>query len=270
MKARPLRGGAPPPRTPDPARRVPFWAALLLLAVAAAVLLTAALLAGRVGPLVAHPSTATPTVRPPRPQSPMTLPPRPTAMAREHAEPSGQWLWWAAGAVGALLLILAVLWLLRALRRPARITASPAGAAAPAVLPPSLSRPADGGDVDATGDRTFDPQRAADYIIASWTAVEGAAARAGHRRPPASTPTEFIRDLAERLGGALPAEPGRSGGDEAPAVMLLRLYHRARFDIAALDPGAASDARVAARALLERIGSLPPAPSDPPGSGKHR
>ena len=267
--------GRPAPHRPDPQRRVPAWAAALLLAVTATALVLVALLAGRAGPLVAHPPTVQVTMPPP-PTGTMSVTQQPSAMpTMQRSQPSGAWLWWVAAVLGGLIVLLVLLWLIRALRRPGRIAAPLVAAATAPMAPASLDWLGEDAAVDLTDGRTFDPHRAADDIIASWTALESAAAHGGHLRQPASTPTEFLHALTDRLGdpalagadaeraagdGLLGAPP--AGGAWTAAVVLLRLYHRARFDTTALAPGAATAARAAVRTLLQAW--------DMPARGSHR
>lgn len=257
-------GGAPSGAGPH--RRVPFRIAALLAAITAAVLLALALLADRAGPLEAHPPTV--SVRPPPPVTMQTLP-TPTALSsappQQEVEVDGSWLWIVLAVIGGLLLILAVVLLIRALRRPGRIAAPPLAAGSAALAPAVLGWLDEDEHADDTDARSFDPRRAADEIIAAWAALESAAAAAGHRRRPASTPTEFLESLIDWFPG--PGSRGDRGGDGMPgrsadggggmaglspaeaSATLLRLYHRARFDTSALAPGAAVRARAAARTL---------------------
>jgi len=254
--------GQIPFRRPDPSRRLPAWVTALVLAAAAAGLTLAVLLAARAGPLEAHPPTVQPQVPTAPPRSAGTPPPLPS-MQPQQTQTDTDWLWWVAAVLGGLLVLLLVIWLIRALRRPGRIVAVPGGTATPPGSPVSLDWLDERAPVDLTDDRTFDPLRAADDIIACWTAVEAAAASAGRPRGSASTPTEFLQRLTERWGDAPAAPISSSGGDGilgpppvagwSASTVLLRLYHRARFDTAALAPGAATAARSAARALLARI-----------------
>lgn len=76
--------------------------------------------------------------------------------------------------------------------------------------------------------------RPRDAVVASWVALEEAAARAGTHRDPAQTPTEF----AGTVLAATPAPPD--------AVARLRtLYQRARFTDRPIDRTAVAQARAA-------------------------
>lgn len=236
-----------------PARRgrVPSGAVALALAGTALVLAALAVAAARVGPLVAHPPAA--AAEPPRAITGADVPAVsfPVPPARPGGEWSAAWLWWIGIAVLVLLAAAALWWLVLALRRrlPRAVAAS-----APAVAVPSLdamlgglSEPA---EADLGDERTFRAARAADDIIGSWETVERAAAAAGLPRRAASTPTEFLEDLtaATEVGGAAADRAARpSSGD------LLALYHRARFDVVALTPGAATRARAAASDIVARL-----------------
>ncbi len=237
-----------------PRRPVPAAAAALILAITAVAVVLVAVIASRAGPLVAHPPTAEPAL--PQPIEASTLPTvtMMTPPPQRQESPSGDWLWWIAAVLADLILIALVIWLVRALRRPARIAPHLGGVAPAAALDAVLGSIADAPPVDIGDERTFDPERSADEIIATWVAVEKVAAILGHRRRAASTPTEFLRALTGEWGD--PAFDDATFGDlafgaEASAAdVLLGLYHHARFDTAALAPGAATAARVAARTLL--------------------
>ncbi len=254
-----------PPPGPDPGRRVPFWVAAMLMAITAGAVVLVAILAGNAGPLVAHPPTAPPP--PPRTISRpvMSQPVMPSMPPQQRSEPSGEWLLWVAVIIGVLILVLLAIWLIRVLRRPGGIAAPSVTPAGPPQSPVALGWLDEDAEVDLGDDRSFDPQRAADDIIASWTAAEATARRMGAARRPESTPTEFLAAATDRWGDADlgDADQRRLGGDEVlgPAPVgegwtasrvLLRLYHRARFDTAALAPGAATTARAATRALITR------------------
>jgi len=273
---------------PDPSRRVPVWAAALALAAVGLAALMVVLLAGRAGPLVAHPpQVELPTLSMPTISMPSHPPAQTGAKQQELSEPSGTWLWWVAAALGALIVLAAVLWIIRMLRQPARIVAPPVSDAGTAAAPTVLASLGDDDEIDIGDDRTFDPLRAADDIIACWTVLERGAAEIGCPRRAASTPTEFLDAVTARLGdaeldgaaqtaarsllGAAPTTP-----DWTAATALLRLYHRARFDTAALAPGGVALARRSARALLEgwhvrrHLAADVPEADDAPRSGRHR
>lgn len=73
-----------------------------------------------------------------------------------------------------------------------------------------------------------------DAVVAAWVALERAAERAGTRRDPAQTPTEFTTTVLA------------STRADADAVATLRgLYHRARFGEAPLGERDLDDARAA-------------------------
>jgi hypothetical protein len=223
----------------------------LLLAGAAAVLIAVALIAGRVGPWVATPPAGpAPTIRPPSVAVSSTVPfATPTGPQSQPEGSSPVWLLVVGIVITTIALLLLVIWLVKALRRPWGPTADAPSmnavksgiALSPAVEP---ERPTD--DTDA---RTFDPRVSANAIIATWASVESSAAAAGCPRRAASTPTEFLAALE----GSFPPPPGEDESDR----VLLRLYHRARFDTGALSPGAAVAAADAADAIRRRL----------PGSG---
>ncbi|MFJ3406892.1 DUF4129 domain-containing protein [Promicromonospora sp. NPDC090134] len=76
--------------------------------------------------------------------------------------------------------------------------------------------------------------RPRDAVVAAWVALEEAAARAGTRRDPAQTPTEFTSTVL----AATPAPPD--------AVTRLRtLYQRARFTDRPIDTTTVAQARTA-------------------------
>lgn len=284
----------PPPRRRG--REVPRWATALLLAMVAVLLVGLAIVAARVGPLRAHPPTSPPDRPAPPPEITMTRPTMPTVATEPGQGPDGSWLWWVGGILAGLVVLFLVLALLRALRRlQYRMTRPPAAAAAPPSGSLSIGWATPEPETDATDARTFDPERAADDIIASWTVLERAAAQLGHGRRPANTPTEFLAALTARLGSVdMPAGDGSAGdgaGDAASAAddragaaagaaeVLLHLYHRARFDVRALDPSAAQQARAAVRALVDAWRLRPSAErqeqtAGPPGAdrtpGRHR
>jgi hypothetical protein len=211
-----------------------------------------ALLAGRVGPWVATP----PEISPPTlnlPQATMTPPSITLSIQRPHtADQTGtaDWIAIVGLAVAALALLTLILWMARALRRPAAPTAGPPVrnpvrsdlALAPVTRDVEVA--------DDTDERTFDPRASANAIIAIWASLETAAARAGCPRRPASTPTEFLDSLENRF----PPPEGEASGDH----LLLGLYHRARFDTAALEPGAAVEADEAARRIRARFPAVVP------------
>jgi hypothetical protein len=197
----------------------------LLGAITAVTLVVLALLADRAGPLEAHPPTV--SVRPPPPMTMPTPPPitAPSSIAPpQKVNPEGSWLWIALAVIGGLLLVLAVVLLIRALRRPGRIAAPPLAAGSAALTPAVLGWLEEDQQPDGTDARTFDPRRAADEIIAAWEALESAAAASGHRRRPASTPTEFLESLTDwyhEAGGSprgtdRPPRVPADGGDGPP------------------------------------------------------
>lgn len=248
-----------PQQTPRRTRpgAVPAAVAGLLLAGTAAVLIAVALVAGRVGPWVATPPIGpAPTIRPPTVVVSASLPQvTDTGQRSEPDAASPVWLIAVGIVIAAIVLLLLVIWVVKALRRPGGPTAgSPTVntvksgiALSPATEP---ERPAD--DTDA---RTFDPRVSANAIIAIWASLEATAAAAGCPRRPASTPTEFLAALEERF----PPPPGEDESDRT----LLRLYHRARFDTGALAPGAAVDAADAADAIRRRLPTGGPRHDEP-------
>lgn len=240
-----IRSAAAPGQT---RRRVPVAGVALALAATALVFAAVAVVAGSVGPLVAHPPT-----RANRPPQAITGADVPVASFAKPPVPTGDswnagWLWWIGAAVLMLAVAAAVWWLVLVLRRrvPRPLT-SPAPVAPPhsiAAMLGSVSGPA---EADLGAGRTFIAARAADDIIASWEIVEAAAAAGGRPRRPAATPTEFLVELASGFGDTSTAQ--------ADADVLLGLYHRARFDVVALAPGAATAARAASAALVRRLAS---------------
>ena len=109
--------------------------------------------------------------------------------------------------------------------------------------------------------------RPRDAVVAAWVALEEAAERAGTRKDPAQTPTEF----AGTVLAATPAPP-------AAVARLRTLYQRARFTDRPIDRPAVAQAREAladiARSLdmhdVETVpGPVPgpPGPPGPPGAG---
>lgn len=260
--------GAATGMTTPPRRRAPSARAMGVLLAAAAGLAIAfvALIAARVGPL-------TVTAPPYRPEAPKVVitasppPPMPTFDMQDlQDQPNGDWLWWVGLVLGGLIAVVLALWLLRALRdwfrRPARPVVAGAGAG---VEPTVWSHLAEPSTVDLGDPRTFHAGRSADDIIASWDIVEAAARALGDPRRDSSTPTEFLSEITADLGDpvfdrrsesgprgydAVLAEVAAAGRTTAGGV-LLHFYHRARFDTAALAPGAASAARRAARQLLD-------------------
>lgn len=281
---------------------MPRWATALLLAMVAVLLVGMAIVAARVGPLRAHPPTSPPARPAPPPEITMSRPTMPTVATEQGQGPNGSWLWWVGGILAGLVVLFLVLALVRALRRlQYRMTRPPAAATAPPSGSLSIGWATPEPEIDATDERTFDPERAADDIIASWTVLERAAAQLGHGRRPASTPTEFLAALTARFGSVdMPAATdsagsGRAATDSAgtdsagtgsagtgragAAEVLLHLYHRARFDVRALDPSAARQARAAVRAMVDAWRVHPSAAQQeqtagPPGTdrtpGRHR
>jgi hypothetical protein len=238
-----------------------------LLAVVSAALIVVALLAGRAGPWVATP----PTGPAPTPHPPTVTPPSlgigapPTAQAKNPQPISAAWLIITGLVIAGALLVLLIVWLIRVLRRPgAPVAGTPHGnqVRSPIALVPATDPD---GVVEDTDARTFDPRVSATAIIATWASLEVAAAAAGSPRRPASTPTEFLAALEAQY----PPPPSEESGDR----VLLRLYHRARFDTGALAPGAATEAAAAASAIRRRFPraaatSAVPGTDDPPDAGR--
>lgn len=84
--------------------------------------------------------------------------------------------------------------------------------------------------------------RPRDAVVAAWVALEDAAARAGTRRDPAQTPTEFTTAVL----ATTPAPPD--------AVTRLRtLYQRARFTDRPVDDPAVDQARTALAAIARSL-----------------
>ncbi|MGB2558106.1 DUF4129 domain-containing protein [Cellulosimicrobium cellulans] len=100
--------------------------------------------------------------------------------------------------------------------------------------------------------RDADPH---DAGVAAWVALEHAAARAGTRRDPAQTPTEFTTAVLT----STPADPHA-------VATLRRLYHRARFGE---NPLGTTDLD-AARHALTRIATDLGAPPDTAAPTDHR
>ncbi|WP_020015294.1 DUF4129 domain-containing protein [Promicromonospora sukumoe] len=98
--------------------------------------------------------------------------------------------------------------------------------------------------------------RPRDAVVAAWVALEEAAARAGTRRDPAQTPTEFT-------GTVLAATPAPAG-----AVTRLRtLYQRARFTDRPVDTTAVDQARTALAEIARSLDVDQPSPGGPAGTG---
>lgn len=89
--------------------------------------------------------------------------------------------------------------------------------------------------------------RPRDAVVAAWVALEEAADRAGTRRDPAQTPTEFTGTVL----AATPAPPD--------AVTRLRtLYQRARFTDRPIDTTAVDQARTALADIARTLDVDPP------------
>ncbi len=256
-------------------RGVPPPVVALLLGLTAAALLAVALLAGRAGPLVAHPPTVTPVVPSTSTPTPVSRVPRPSFLpAQQQQSSSGSEWGLILAALGVFVAILFVIWLARVLRRPRRIDAGrPSATGTAPVTPVVLGHPWDEPEADPSNGRTFDSRRAADEIIAVWVDLETVADSYGARRRSASTPTEFLGSVTDRFGDVELTGSGSGSGDPVASAVLLRLYQRARFDIDALSPRAARQARLAARALADRMAEpvMPvqvSARSDPDGGGR--
>ncbi len=96
--------------------------------------------------------------------------------------------------------------------------------------------------------------RPRDAVIAAWVALEEAAERAGTRRDPAQTPTEF----AGTVLAATPAPP-------AAVTRLRTLYQRARFTDRPIDRPAVTQARAALADIARSLDVEEPDPAaDPP------
>jgi hypothetical protein len=165
----------------------------------------------------------------------------PTLPTPELNPPTGdaRWLTWVLIVVAALLVV-ALLVLLIFWWRGRSGRHHPA-ADEPDEAPPALPDPT----------VAFSARAAADAVIACWLWVEDGAAGVGLPRRSSQTPTEFL----DMLRAAVPLPPSADG--------LLALYHRARFDLAALDPGSAPAARDAAqqiRAALAALSTPEPSP----------
>lgn len=196
---------------PETSRRVPAWVTSIVLAIAAGGLLFAALLAGMMGPLEAHPPTFDSSPLPPR--DGLTLPQHTyqPPSDRSQFEFSVAWLWWIVGIVAGLVCVALVIWVVRTLRRPRRTVGVKPGRTATALAPAILGWLADEAAVDIGAERTVDVRLAADDIIASWEIVEETAAELDYPRPQASTPTEFLTRLTDRFGNPEIAATDRHG-----------------------------------------------------------
>ncbi|MEO7125191.1 MAG: hypothetical protein ABI034_03530 [Nakamurella sp.] len=239
------------------------------MAVGATALVCAAvaIVAGLVGPLVAHPRPAAGALLPAgaakAPPEKLLIPP-----AQWPPGPGVGWLWWIGLALSIVIVVAIVWWLVQALRRPSRPTPMAAPGASAQLIGAMLGDLSEPAIADLGDARSFQAARAADDIIASWEVVEKAAAAFGFPRPAAATPTEFMRYLVTDAGDAGINSEWLAHIDDAvraellptdrtvASAVLLKLYHRARFDTVALAPGAATVARAAARGLVESWGLL--------------
>lgn len=243
-------------RTEPAAPRAPMAATALRYGIAVLALTLVVLVAATAGPLVLEERTAAP----PAPQPAVDIPPPPLLELPEPApgwEVDLSWMWWVLAALAALILVAILRRLARLVRRRVRLSAE-TGDALPALLTPASVGLADSvAEVDFADGRLFDAARSADDIIASWTALERAAALIGLPREVSATPTEFLETLGAAVPGAPELRDGAPGlrddasGLRRDADVLLDAYHRARFDTAALAPGVATAARRAARAWVQ-------------------
>ncbi|MCR1982156.1 DUF4129 domain-containing protein [Cellulosimicrobium cellulans] len=98
-----------------------------------------------------------------------------------------------------------------------------------------------------------------DAVVAAWVALERAAARAGTRRDPAQTPTEFTTAVLT----STPADPHA-------VATLRRLYHHARFGEHTLGTADLDAARHALTRIATDLGTPPDPTPDTPTPADHR
>lgn len=206
------------------------------------------LIAATVGPLVLEERTAS---TPPQ-QLPMDIPPPPLLELPDTApgwDIDLSWMWWALAALAVLIVLAVLRRLARLFHRRVRLSGEVRVALLAVLTPANVGLADAGAEVDLADGRLFDAVRSADDIIASWTALERAAALIGQPRAASATPTEFLAELAVAVSdtGELPTA---SAELRTASATLLDAYHRARFDTAALAPGMATAARDAARAWV--------------------
>lgn len=239
------------------ASHAPLAATALRYGIAVLSLTLVVMVAALVGPLTLQERTATSA------PAPMTIdiPPAPVLEIPDAApgwDVDLSWMWWVVAVLGALITI-AILWhFARMIHRKVRLSAGQS-----VVLPPLLTLASVGltesaAEVDLTDGRLFDAARSADDIIASWTALERAAASVGLPRAASATPTEFLEVLGAAVLGAAVREAAvpEAADLRGDAATLLDAYHRARFDTAALAPGVATAARRAASAWVRACAAI--------------
>ena len=98
-----------------------------------------------------------------------------------------------------------------------------------------------------------------DAVIAAWVALERAAARAGTRRDPAHTPTEFTTAVLTS-----------TNADPHAVATLRRLYHRARFGENTLGTTDLDVARHALTRIATDLGAPPDRTPHTPTPADHR
>lgn len=231
---------------------------LTCLLVATAVLGTATATPWQISP----PQLSVPELTMPDQTMPSAAPdPGPPAAAPEQSQPDTRWFAVVAAILVGLLVAVLLTYVARqllALRRE-RVRARPDK------LPAGATTDTLGDDVDlpeiqdavtrALAHLDGHP-RPRDAVVAAWVALEEAAERAGTRKDPAQTPTEF----AGTVLAATPAPP-------AAVTRLRTLYQRARFTDRPVDRAAVAQARDAladiARSLeVHDVAPEPPARRD--------
>lgn len=257
------RNSAGPVRTGGWAVTVGSRARVLAFGTAFVVLVGVAVLVGRVGGWTARPmdggARALPTM-PSRTQPSATrAPPRVDRSIPDTANQVAAWVWLVVAVVVAIIVYLLLRRAWDARRRISerrRLQTEPDPATGPQLdeePPPPVPQTPPG--------RQFDARAAADAIVSCWVWVEDWAAARGRPRLSFETPTEFLDRVVghgEPATGAVPVEssPTVVAAQDDRAVdaaqrntaarILLPLYQRARFDVAALDPESAVRARDAA------------------------
>lgn len=265
-----------PVRTGGWAVTVGSRALVLAFGTAFVVLVGVAVLVGRIGGWTARQVGGgvreMPTV-PSRSQPSVTrAPPRVDRSIPDTSNQVAAWVWLVVAAVVAIIVYLLLRRAWDARRRISerrRLQVEPDPATGPQLdeePPPPVPQTPPG--------RQFDARAAADAIVSCWVWVEDWAAARGRPRLSFETPTEFLdrvvghrgpdtgeTDTGETEGAMVRAAPVPSSTTvvaaqddravdaaqrSAAARILLPLYQRARFDVAALDPESAVRARDAA------------------------
>lgn len=224
---------------------------LAVFGIAAAVLVLVTVLIASAGGWVARPAqrgtVVPPTTRRTTPSAPRRSV-EPQEVTQQPSTAVAMWVWIVLVALLALVIVLVLHRLLDGRRRDGlrrRTGARPEPQAVPDLDdegPPPVPAQAVG--------REFDARAAADAVVSCWVWVEQWAADRGTERLAAETPTEFLDRVVGLPGAAdrsdetvvAQQDPERS----AAARVLLPLYQRARFDVAALDEESALRARDAA------------------------